>query len=436
MATDDTVSDNATRYVWIVSKPISITDSSIFGRSWQRKQHLAHWGVLVTSYDPDTIETMNKEMNHAVKPIYNLTVGELWELKRIGNRNQLVSSRFRTMEMNSWGTILPKYMGITTFSPQQIDDRGNQLALERRLLTWPASRIIEEMPFYNVLDTNCQKFCEELVRKICPGANCPDTLHDWLEMLCKFRMLKPSREFPVTGTILNYRELRILMVLGDLKIKTVEAKRCRRAPKDNSSENLPYISEMSWQNDFLRYLRECRCNMASWTKDDFDTCGEPLLCDRFDVTIMLNSRSDKTEQLASDAYCVLFKELMLLCRSNSTPSNSIFGILRLIDGGIQSNVKLESTDQMNLSPLRRHSFKVKLSYRDDVRTLIFTSTRNTEPQRFQTCHAWTVVLNYIIQLQITRSVNHIHEHTLLIQALLLDKHLLNSRNITVIFNFI
>src|SRR5436190_24334128 len=90
-------SDGRIRHVWIVWRPLTA-----FGWSSRDQLVLSHWGVLVTTDDYETISTLHKEVHLARKHEYDLTVGELWQLCRVGKQNQSRRSDFGLSEMKEW----------------------------------------------------------------------------------------------------------------------------------------------------------------------------------------------------------------------------------------------------------------------------------------------------------------------------------------------
>ena len=216
-------------------------------------------------------------------------------------------------------------------------------------------------------------------------------------------------------------------MLGTLKTLTMEAKRKRTSTPLLDFCDAEGFTPLSWVSDFLRLLREIRSGLSKPMLGDFEQCGLPLLCDRFDIFVSTSSGSEsqvKPMPIALDAYCVLFKDIIVLCRSKELDGYqaiSVFGLLHLKKG---MNPKLESVGHNTTIELNhpsdtrdmgsqyvRHSFKLNLGYfQGGCTTLSFTSTRLNENFTFHTCWAWTAVINYILQ---HTTEEHTHDHTLL-----------------------
>ena len=221
-------------------------------------------------------------------------------------------------------------------------------------------------------------------------------------------------------------------MLGTLKTLTMEAKRKRTSTPLLDFRGMEGFTPLSWVSDFLRLLREIRSGLSKPMLGDFEQCGPSLLlCDKFDVFVSTSSGSasrGEPMQIALDAYCVLFKDIIVLCRRQDGQRTwtvdqaiSVFGLLYLKKG---SNTKLgllgrNTITQLNhpsdtrdmASQSARHSFKLTLgSFQGGCTTLSFTSTRLNENFAFHTCWAWTAVVNYILQHS---TEEHAQDHTLL-----------------------
>jgi hypothetical protein len=103
----------------------------------------------------------------------------LWELSRMGNKNEMKTSIFHLKDIKlSWTGIIPENVGETTCSTERISDEGTSTGFpSANCLT---DRIISAMPDYHLFDRHCQNFAEELVRAISPKSNCPKTIQNVL----------------------------------------------------------------------------------------------------------------------------------------------------------------------------------------------------------------------------------------------------------------